>query len=151
MQLSQNSASNVFPLLRYSEETSHFLPKFHFQCSNVTDCEYIQLWKIRVENKHCYTTHGKDVGKPSTPFRIRLKPLAKLQTQRVTKVPIEYWNKLNTSLDDLQKKNNKENGSTPHYRPIYGTSFLNPLIFYETMVLVKFSNCVQCWTSHLKH
>ena len=61
-----------------------------------------------MKKKHCSTTHRKDVGKPSTSFRIRLKPLAKLQTQRLTKVPIENGNKLNTSLDDLQKRKNKK-------------------------------------------
>ena len=45
-----------------------------------------------------------DLGKISTAFWIRLKPDAKLQTQRPTKVPIHYRNKLITLLDDLQKK-----------------------------------------------
>ena len=45
--------------------------------------------------KTCYATHKNDVGKISTPFRIRLKPNAQLITQRPSKVPIHYKDKLN--------------------------------------------------------
>ena len=67
----------------------------------------IQLCKVLVENKHCYATNSEDVGKTSTSLRIRLKPDAKLQTLRPTKVPIHYHDKLKTLLDDLQKKTEK--------------------------------------------
>ena len=49
--------------------------------------------------KTCYATHKNYVGKifRITPFRIRLKPNAQLMTQRPSKVPIHYRDKLNVS------------------------------------------------------
>ena len=71
----------------------------------------------------------KDVGKISTPFRIRLKPNAQLMTQRPSKVPIHYRDKLNILLEELEKYNIiKQIGSSPQDKPIYGTTYLNPLI-----------------------
>ena len=93
----------------------HFQKKFHFQYSGLSDSEYIQPCKILVENKNFPATHRNDVGKISASFRIRLKPDAKLQTQRPIKVPIQYCYKLNTLLDD-SKTNVLKNQiwSTPH-------------------------------------
>ena len=46
-----------------------------------------------------------------------------------SKVPIHYRDKLNTLLKDLEKHNIiKQIGSSPHDKPVYGTSYLNPLI-----------------------
>ena len=42
--------------------------------------------------KSCYATHKNDVGKISTPFRIRLKPNAQLMTQRPLKSPFTIEN-----------------------------------------------------------
>ena len=50
--------------------------------------------------KTCYATHKNDVGKISTPFRIRLKPNAELMTQRPSKVPIHYRDELNALLKE---------------------------------------------------
>ena len=79
--------------------------------------------------KTCYATHKNDVGKISTPFRIRLKPNAQLMTQRPSKVPIHYRDKLNVLLKELEKYNIiKQIGSSPQDKPVYGTTYLNPLI-----------------------
>ena len=51
----------------------------------------------------CYTSYIDD-GKFSTPIWIRLKPDAKLQTQRPTKLPIQYRDERKNLLDDLQKE-----------------------------------------------
>ena len=59
--------------------------------------------------KTCYATHKNDVGKISTPFRIRLKPNAQLMTQRPSKVPIHYRDKLNVLLKELEKYNTLSN------------------------------------------
>ena len=74
--------------------------------------------------------HKKNnVGKISTPFRIRLKPNAQLITQRPSKVPIHYRDKLNTLLKELGKHNIIEQiGSSPQDKPVYGTIYLHPLI-----------------------
>ena len=78
--------------------------------------------------KTCYATHKNDVGKISTPFRIRLKPNAQLMTQRPSKVPIHYRDKLNVLLKELEKYNIiKQIGSSPQDKPVYGTTYLNPL------------------------
>ena len=50
-------------------------------------------------------------------------------TQRPSKVPIHYRDKLNNLLKDLQKHNIiKQIGSSPHDKPVYGTTYLSPLI-----------------------
>ena len=82
------------PTLPFSPDTQQFLNKFNFQYSDVTDEEYLQLCSILVKYRTCYATHKNDVGQIATPFRIRLKPNAKLQTQRPAKVPIHYREKL---------------------------------------------------------
>ena len=78
--------------------------------------------------KTCYATHKNDVGKIATLFRIRLKPNAQLITQRPSKVPIHYRDKLNNLLKELEKHNIKRIGSSPQDKPVYGTTYLNPLI-----------------------
>ena len=57
-----------------------------------------------MKNKNCYATHKIDVGKIATPFRTRLKPNAQLFTQRPSKVPIHYREKLNNLLKELEKE-----------------------------------------------
>ena len=82
-----------------------------------------------LKNKTCYAFHKNDVGKISTPFRIRLKPNAQLITQRPSKVPIHYRDKLNALLKELEKHNIlNQIGSSPQDKPVYGTTFLKTLI-----------------------
>ena len=57
--------------------------------------------------KTCYATQKNDVGKISSLFRIRLKSNAQLITQRPSKVPIHYRDKLNALLEELEKQNIK--------------------------------------------
>ena len=49
-----------------------------------------QLKVQQFKYKTCYATHKNDVGKISTPFRIRLKPNAQFIAQRPSKAPIHY-------------------------------------------------------------
>ena len=52
-----------------------------------------------------------------------------LETQSPSKVPIHYRNKLNVLLKELEKYNIiKQIGSSPQEKPVYGTTYLNPLI-----------------------
>ena len=68
-----------------------------------------------------------DVGKIATPFCIRLKPNAQLITQRPSKVPIHYRDKLKTQ--ELEKHNIiKQIGSSPQHKPVNGKTYLNPLV-----------------------
>ena len=72
--------------------------------------------------------HQIDVGKISTPFRIRIKENCNLQTQRPSKVPIHYRDRLNKLLIELEKYNIKKPiGSKPDEKHIMRTTFLNPL------------------------
>ena len=65
----------------------------------------------------------------ATPFRIRLKPNAQLLKQQPSKVPIPYRDKLNNLLKELEKHNIiKQIGSSPQDQPVYGTTYLYPLI-----------------------
>ena len=79
-----------------------------------------------LEYKTCYVSHKNDVGKISTPFRIRLEPKAQLLIQRFSKV--HYGEKLNALLRELEKCNIiKQIGSSPQDKPVFGTTFI-PLI-----------------------
>ena len=113
-----------FPSLPYSAEKQQFIKKFNFENSDSTDNEYVNLCNILINNQNCYAKHRNDVGKISTPFRIRIKENCKLQTQRLSKVPIHYRDRLNK----LEKYNvMKQIGSTPDEKHTIGTTFLNPL------------------------
>ena len=98
------SKPKVFPPLPYSIENLKFKNKFNFQFSDITDTEYVTLCTLLLKYKTCYATHKNDVGKIATPFRIRLKPNAQLITQRPSKVPIHYREKLNNLLKELEKQ-----------------------------------------------
>ena len=73
--------------------------------------------------------HLKTMWQNCTPFRIRLKPIAQLITQRPSKVPIHYRDKLNNLIKELENYNIiKQIGSSPQDKPVFGTTYLNPLI-----------------------
>ena len=62
-------------------------------------------------------------------FRIRVKENCKLQTQRPSRVPNHFGDRLNKLLLELEKYNiNKQIGSTPDEKHTIGTTFLNPLV-----------------------
>ena len=95
----------------------------------MTDTEYVNLCNFLNNNQHCYAKHRNDVGKISTPFRVRIKDTCKLQPQRPSKVPIHYRDRLNKLLTELEKYNIMiQIGSTPDEKHTIGTTILNPLI-----------------------
>ena len=133
---SYTSEKRIFPSLPYTSVNLKFINKFNFHFSDLTDTEYITLCNMLLKYKTCYATHKNDVGKISTPFRIRLKPNAQLMTQRPSKVPIHYRDKLNVLLKELEKYNIiKQIGSSPQDKPVYGTTYLNPLIIIPREIL----------------
>ena len=116
-----------FPSLPYTAENQQVIKKFNFEYSDLTDTEYVNICNI-INNQHCYAKHKNDVGKISTPFRIRIKENCKLQTQRPSKVPIHYRDRLNKLLSKLEKYNTiKQIGSSPDEKHTIGTTFLSPL------------------------
>ena len=126
---SHTSEKRIFTALPYTSDNLKFINKFNFQFSDLTDIEYITLCNMILKYKTCYATHEHDVGKISTLFRIRLKPNAQPITQRPSKVPIHYRDKLNALPKELEKYNIiKQIGSSPQDKSIYGTTYLNPLI-----------------------
>ena len=99
---SHTSKHRILPSLPYTTENLNFINNFNFQFSDVTDTEYITLWKLLLKYKISYATHKNDVGKIATPFRIRLKP--------------KY--KFNTLLEELEKYIIiKQIGSSPQDKP----------------------------------
>ena len=99
--------------------------KFNFEYSDLTDTENVNLCNILIDNQNCYAKHKNDVGKISTPFRIRIKDNCKLHTQRPSKVPIHYRDRLNKLLLELEKYNIiKQIGSTTDEKHTIGTTFL---------------------------
>ena len=82
---------------------------------------------IYCENKSLLCYSKNDVGKLSTPFRIRIQPNAQLMTQRPSKVHTQYRVNLNAFLNKLEKHNIfNQNGSSLHDKPTYGTTYPNP-------------------------
>ena len=105
------------------------MKKFNFEYSDLTDTEYVNLCNILINNQHCYAKHKKDVGKTYTPFRIRIKENCELQTQRLSKVPIHYRDRINKLLTELEKYNIiKQIGTSSDEKHTIGTTFLNPLV-----------------------
>ena len=124
-----NKIRKDFPPLPNTAETQQFIKKYNFEYSYLTDTEYVNLCNILINNQHCYAKHKNDVGKIPTPFRIRIKENCKLQTQRPSKVPIHYRDRLNKLLTELEKyKIIKQIGSSSDEKSTIGTAFLNPLI-----------------------
>ena len=79
--------------------------------------------------KTYFATNEINVEKTATTFGIRLKPNAQLITQRPSKVPIHYRDKLNTLPKELENYSNiKQIGSSPQDKPVYGTTYLNLII-----------------------
>ena len=143
---SQTSEKRIFPSLPYTSENLKFNNKFNFQFSDLSDTEYITLCNMLLKYKTCYATHRNDVGKISTPFRIRLKPNAQLMTQRPSKVPIHYRDKLNVLLKELEKYNIiKQIGSSPQDKPVYGTTYLKPLI------IIPKGDTIKCVLDDARH
>ena len=103
----------------------------------MTDTDYVNLCNILINNQHCYAKHKNDVGKISTPFRIRIKENCKLQTQRPSKVPIQYRDRLNKLLTELEKYIIKQIGSSSDEKHTIGTTFLNPLTIIPKGDLIK--------------
>ena len=100
---SHTSKHRIFPSLRYSTYNLNFITKFNFQFSDLTDTEYITLCNLLPKYRTCYATLKHDVGKIATPFRMRSEPNAQLITQRPSKVPNHYRDKLYTLLKELEK------------------------------------------------
>ena len=126
------------PSLPHSPDTQQFLNNYKFQYSDVTDDEYLKLCSILVKYRNCYATHKNDVGQIATPFRIQLKPNAKLQTQRPTKVLIRYREKLKKLLDEVERhKIFRPIDSTPSDKSFYDTTFLNPPIIVPKVHTIK--------------
>ena len=127
--ISHTSKPRYFPSLSYTTENLKFINKFYFQFTDLTDTEYTTLCNSLLKYKTYSATHKNVVGKIATPFRIRLKSNAQLITQRPSKVPIHYQDKINTLLKELEKYNIiKQIGSSSQDKPVYGTTYLNPLI-----------------------
>ena len=102
--------------------------KFNFHFSDLSDTEYVTICNLLIKFKTCYAIHKIDVGRIATPFRIRLKPGAQLLTQRLSKVPIHYRDKL-YAPKELEKQNiTKQICSSLQEKQVYGTTYLNPLI-----------------------
>ena len=67
-------------------------------------------------------------------------------TQRTSKVPIHYRDKLNVLRKELEKYNIfKQFGSSPQDKPVYGTTYINPLIIIPQGRHCKM--CIRCSTS----
>ena len=98
----------------YFPGTQQDLYNFKYQYSDVTDEEYTKFCAILVRDQLCYATHRNHVGKIATLLKARLKPNAKLQTQRPTKVLIHYRDKLKNLLAELETQKFQTNWFQNH-------------------------------------
>ena len=115
----------VFPSLPYTTENLKFTNKYKFQFSYLTDTEYITRCNLLLKNRTCSATRKNDVGKIATLFCIRLRPKAQRITQRPSKVPIHYRDKLNTLLEDLQNNLVFSTGQTSLWHNLYKSPSYN--------------------------
>ena len=114
---SHTSKPRVFPSLPYTTKNLKFIKKCNFEFSDLTNTEYLHFVTC-YSNTKLAMQHKNDVGKIANPFRIRLKPKAQLITQRPSKVPIHYRDKINTLLKELEKHNMiKQFSSSPQDKP----------------------------------
>ena len=74
-----------FPPLPYTTENQQFIKKLNFESSDLTDIEYANFCKILITNQICYAKHRNDVGKISTPFRIRPKEIVNFKHKDLLK------------------------------------------------------------------
>ena len=145
VQPSHTSEKRIFPSSLYTSDNLKFINKSNFQFSDLTNTECITLCNMLLKYKTCYVTHKNDVGEISTPFRFRLKPNAQHIAQRPSKVPIHYRDKLNALHRELEKYNFiQQIGSSPQDKPVYGTTYLNPLI------IIPKSDTIKC-VLHARH
>ena len=142
---SHTSETRIFPSLPYTPENLKVINKFSFQFADLTDTEYITLCNMLLKYKTCYAIHKIDVGKISTPFRIR--PNAQLITQRPSKVSIHYRDKLNALLKEFEKKkqNYKTNWffstrQTSLWYNILKSSYYNPQRRYYQMCIRRLTS-----------
>ena len=84
----QKATHGILPPLPFCKENVQFLQKFLFLYSDLKYSEKIQLFETLIEKFNCYAAHLTDVRETSIPFRITLTPVAKLQTQRPTKISV---------------------------------------------------------------
>ena len=56
---SDTPKSRTFPPLPYSTDNLKFVNKPNFQCSDLTDTEYVPLCNLLVKHKNCYATQKK--------------------------------------------------------------------------------------------
>ena len=80
----------------------------------------------------------KMLEKLQNPFRITLKPNAQLITQRPSKVPFHYRDKIYALHKEVEKYNIiKQLGSSPQNKPVYGTTCFNLLIMIRKGGCIK--------------
>ena len=114
------------PFFKKIIQNIDFQQNINFEYSDLTDTEYVNFCNFLMNNQHCYAKHGNDVGKISTPFRIRIKENCKLQTKRLSKVPIHFRDRLNKLLTELEKYNIiKQIASSSDEKHTIGTTIVN--------------------------
>ena len=149
---SHTSKTGIFPPLAYTSENLKFINKFNFHFSDLTDTEYITLCNMFFNYKTCSATHKNDVGKISIPFCNTLKLNAQLITQRPSKIRIHCRDKLNGLLKEIEKFNViKQIGSSPQDKPVYGTTYSNPLIIIPKGDTIKCALDARHFNSNTEH
>ena len=124
---------NLLRNLLYKILISILLNKFNFQFSNLTDTDDATHCNRLLKYRECYATHKSDVGKIANPFRIRLKSIAQLDTQRPSNVPIHCRDKFNILIKELEKHNiKKQIGSSPKTN-----QFMAQLIYILSLLYLK--------------
>ena len=105
-------------------------------------------------NKDCYAQHKYDLGLIKQKFNIKLKPNTEFRRQRPSKVPIQYWEKLQVVLKQLEKAGVIQQMGSDEGENEMGTEFINPIIIIpknETLKIVldaRFLNSVTDLTSY---
>ena len=131
VQPSQNIAPRIFTLLPNRRQNL----RIHY--TDLFDSDENQFCKIVHENRNCFAKQPNHARKKFYPSRTRLKPDAKLQTQKSTKDPIQKKEKVNDFLIDLQKTGIIKQISLTPKKTNFCNYLSEPIDYQNRMTLLK--------------
>ena len=118
----------------FSPTEQTFLKNIDFSESDITDSELQHLLRVLIENHDVFSKFTYDVGKITQGFHVKLKNDAELRKQRPSKVPLDYRDRLEILLNELQRARIiREMGSDIEK----GSLFTNPIIILPKGDTVK--------------
>ena len=105
-----------------------FLAKFNWQDTDLLQHEFKELCITLIKNKECYAQNKYDIGNPDLEYHITLKKDAKLDKQRMSRVPVQLEDKLDKLLRNMQLAGIIREVGTQDLNSKMARPFFNPFI-----------------------